>query len=268
VAAHEWGHNWDLRHAPGCGAANPDPDFPYADGKIGVYGLDVTTTSLKAPATYYDFMSYCNPDWVSDYFYEEVLDYRQTYGGMAAPGRVEPSLLVWGRVEGNQITVEPAFEISTRPVLPSGGGEYLLEGVGPSGDRLFSMTFQPTSVPDGKGGEGHFAFAIPIRLLDRDQLSGLRVSGGGRLPAFAESRVGPETVAAPTPEVTPRAGSVVEVTWDAQSFPMALIRDPASGGVLSFARGGAISLPVTSDEIEVLFSDGLGSSGRVRHRVR
>ena len=33
VAAHEWGHNWDLRHAPGCGAGSPDPAFPTPTGR-------------------------------------------------------------------------------------------------------------------------------------------------------------------------------------------------------------------------------------------
>jgi hypothetical protein len=76
VAAHEWGHNWNRRHAPGCGAGSPDPAFPYADGKIGVWGLDVGAEALKSPSTHYDFMSYCGPDWISDYNYEAILDYR------------------------------------------------------------------------------------------------------------------------------------------------------------------------------------------------
>jgi len=82
------------------------------------------------------------------------------------------------------------------------------------------------------------------------------------------SRIGPEPVAAPEPELTPRGTSVVEMTWDADSFPMALVRDPATGEVLSFARGGRISLPVSSDEIEIIFSDGLNSSDRIRRTVR
>lgn len=75
-------------------------------------------------------------------------------------------------------------------------------------------------------------------------------------------------VAAPEPEFTSRGGSMVEMTWDANSFPMALVRNPATGEVLSFARGGRISFSVSSDEIEVIFSDGIKSSERVRRSVR
>ena len=60
----------------------------------------------------------------------------------------------------------------------------------------------------------------------------------------------------------------MELTWDATSFPMALVRDPATGEVLSFARNGRVDLHLASEEIEVLLSDGLRSSERVRHRVR
>ena len=268
VAAHEWGHNWNRRHAAGCGAGSPDPSYPYADGKIGVWGLDVNTESPKSPSTYYDFMSYCGPDWISDYSYEAILDYRQTYGGYASPGQPEPSLLVWGRMEGDRIVLEPAFEVTTTPVLPAGSGEYRLEAVDQSGGAFLSMAFQPIPVPDAGEGAGHFAFAIPLRSIDRNRIAGLRVSGGGRSQAYMGSRIGPEAVAAQEPELTPLGGSVVEMTWDAASFPMALVRDPNTGEVLSFARGGRVILSIRSDEVEVIFSDGLKSSERVRLPVR
>ncbi len=238
VAAHEWGHNWRRYHAPGCGAGSPDASYPYADGKIGIWGLDVGIEALKSPTTYYDFMSYCNPDWISDYSYEAILDYRETFGAYASPGEPEPSLLVWGRVEGDRIVLEPAFEVTTRPVLPEGSGQYRVEAFDRTGGSLLSLAFQPTPVPDSEADEGHFAFAIPLRSLDLTRISGLRVSGGGRSPATRESRVGPEMVAAPQPEISSLGGSVVEMTWDANSFPMALVRNPDTGEVISFARGG------------------------------
>ncbi|MFH1764118.1 MAG: fibronectin type III domain-containing protein [Gemmatimonadota bacterium] len=268
VAAHEWGHNWRRYHAPGCGAGSPDPSYPYADGKIGIWGLDVGVEALKSPTTHYDFMSYCNPDWISDYSYEAILDYREAFGAYASQGEPEPSLLIWGRVERDRIILEPSFEVTTRPVLPEGSGEYRVEAFDRTGGSLLSLAFQPIPVPDSDAEEGHFAFAIPLRSLDLTRISGLRVSGGGRSPATRESRVGPEIVAAPEPEISPLGGSVVEMTWDADSFPMALVRNPATGEVISFARGGRISLPVASDEIEVIFSDGLKSSDRIRRAVR
>jgi hypothetical protein len=59
-------------HAPCGGAGGPDPSYPYAGGKIGVWGLDVATLAPKDPTVYVDLMGYCNPDWVSDYTYKNL----------------------------------------------------------------------------------------------------------------------------------------------------------------------------------------------------
>jgi hypothetical protein len=268
VAAHEWGHNFNLPHAPGCGAGNPDPAFPHADGKIGVWGIDLGPKSLKSPVTHYDFMTYCSTDWISDYYYERILDYRQTHGFVVAPGGPEPSLLVWGRVEAGTITLEPAFQVTAPPQLPSGSGEFTLEGLSLGGSQTFATSFQPIPVPDAGEETGHFAFVIPLRLLDYANLGSLRVSGAGRTPATMGSRIGPQAVAPVSPVLTPRGGAVVEVSWDSTSFPMALIRDPATGEVLSFARNGRVDLPIQSEEIEVFFSDGIHSSERILRTVR
>ena len=83
-----------------------------------------------------------------------------------------------------------------------------------------------------------------------------------------EARTGPQMAAGPEPEVSPIGSSAVDITWDAKFFPMALVRNPITGEILSFARGGHVALPNTSAEIEIVFSDGLRNSGRVRHRVR
>jgi len=268
VAAHEWGHNWNRYHAPGCGAGNPDGSYPYSDGKIGVWGLDVGAEALKSPATHYDFMSYCNPDWISDYSYEAIMDYRQAFGGYASQGAPEPSLLVWGRVEGRRIIPEPAFEVNAAPNLPTQTGSYLLEGYWLTGEALFSMAFQPIPVPDAAEGDGHFAFTLPLRSIDRTDLSRLRVSGGGHTPGSMEPRVGPQMVATPEPEFTSRGGSVVEMRWDGTRFPMALVRNPATGEILSFARDGHANLVTSAGEVEVIFSDGLRNTERIRRRIR
>ncbi len=273
VAAHEWGHNFNLRHAPGCSAGSPDLSYPYAEGRIGVWGMDVFAETLKSPASRYDFMSYCDPDWISDYNYEKILDYRQMQGGFSAPsltepGQPEPSLLVWGRIEGRRIVLEPAFEVITTPLLPSGPGDFLLEGANGEGRSLFAISFQPVLVADAEDGSGHFAFAIPLRSFDIAGLERLRVSGGGHSPAVLEPRVGPQMVSTPEPEFRPGAGSSVEVTWNGTAFPMALIRDSTTGDILSFARNGRISLSVPSGEVEVVFSDGLRSRERVRRTLR
>jgi hypothetical protein len=177
---------------------------------------------------------------------------------------------VWGRVEGDRIVLEPSFRVETRAALPAGRGEYLLEGLGPDGAPLFSMAFQPMPVPDGLPGEGHFAFAIPLGSFDEGRMVGLRVSGGGRTPGRMESPGGTDRVAPPAPEagLRPLGGSRVEVTWDAVAFPMALVRDPGTGEILSFARGGSVRVQASAGALELAFSDGIRSTAPVRRSVR
>jgi hypothetical protein len=73
LAGHEIGHNMGRRHAP-CGEpAGVDLSFPYDDGSIGQFGYDVAANALRSPTEYWDMMSYCSPEWVSDYTYEALL---------------------------------------------------------------------------------------------------------------------------------------------------------------------------------------------------
>lgn len=72
--AQELAHAMGRLHAP-CGQpAAIDRKFPYKDGSIGGFGLDVVTHEPKDPKTYSDFMSYCNPVWVSDYTFAAIHD--------------------------------------------------------------------------------------------------------------------------------------------------------------------------------------------------
>lgn len=73
----ELAHSMGLEHAP-CG--NPDsidPKFPYADGGIGVWGYDILASSWIDPRTVSDFMSYCQPVWVSDYTFASIFQQMQ-----------------------------------------------------------------------------------------------------------------------------------------------------------------------------------------------
>jgi hypothetical protein len=69
--AHELGHALGLPHAP-CGT--PGGPFPYADGKIGVWGFALATRSLKDPTQFYDVMSYCEPSFISDFNFQRLFE--------------------------------------------------------------------------------------------------------------------------------------------------------------------------------------------------
>jgi hypothetical protein len=70
-AAHEIGHNLGMDHTP-CNVDSPYT-YPYANGAIGQYGYNVNAQSIidkNRP----DIMSYCEPEWVSDFTYQRWYD--------------------------------------------------------------------------------------------------------------------------------------------------------------------------------------------------
>lgn len=259
--AHELGHNFDLPHAPCGDPAGVDPAFPYPDGGIGVYGYDVRSGLLKSPTVQKDLMTYCRPEWISDYNYLKVFAYRDAHDwtttGPDASGVEEPALLVWGRVSNGAMVLEPAFELAMKPALPEGGGNYRIEGLDAGGTVVFSFAFEPDQMDhtDGKG----FSFAIPTRLAPTARLHRLRLIGPEGEVVRRRGAADPRAAAAAR-----RVGDDVALTWDAGELPMALVRDAATGEVLSFARGGEARMRAPGRELDVTFSDGVRS---VRHSI-
>lgn len=266
TAAHEWGHNWDRLHAPCGNPGNPDENYPYEGGSIGVVGMDVAAGQLKSPSNHYDLMSYCSPEWISDYTYEGVLSYREAEGdAAAAPFAVspEPSLIVWGRISPDGVVLEPAFESTTQPKLPQADGPYRVEGLADDGSTLFSLSFAGTPV-DHMEGHRHFAFAVPAHIAGTDRLDRIRLTAPGRSPAEVRR---PDPAADLRPDL--RAASTgpdrVRLDWNGAAFPMAVVRDAATGDIVSFARGGSAVVVTGAGELDLTLSSGVGE---VRQRVR
>lgn len=258
VAAHEWGHNWGRQHAP-CGAAsNPDVNYPYAGGSIGVYGFDVAAQSLKPP-TFSDLMGYCSNEWISDYTYTGVLNYRSAHPDVvtAFAQAMQPCLLVWGRIVDGQPVLEPAFQVVTRPSLPSRSGPYSLEGRAADGSGLFSFSFTPEQVADDPRGGEHFAFAVPLAADRAGRLDALRLAVPGRPIVSLRAAAGPVSGAAIDVRTTRVGSGRVGLRWDAAAHPMVMVRDPVTGQVLSFARGGWSEVATDRDDLELQLSDGV-----------
>ena len=269
IMAHEVGHNMGRAHSPCGGASSPDPAYPYAGGTIGIYGLDVTTQTVKVPGTF-DFMSYCNPTWVSDYTWRNIITYRQSnpnYGPPVAASSAVAGLLVWGRVTHSGVVLEPAFRVAVPTTAPAATGSYRVEGLAANGAILFSYPIEPVhSMTAGvqTDHEQHFATVLPLSQADDLALARVRLV----TPEGTVERSSLQTIQQPNRQIflrdpvasTAKPNAVqANISWDGATYPMALVRDPATGEILSFARGGAATIWTTGRAFDVTFSDGVRS---------
>lgn len=278
ILAHELGHNFNQLHTPCGDPANIDPDYPYLNADIGKYGVDVDQLALRPPGEWKDLMSYCGPEWISDYTYTRILNYRQQSQGSSAKRSLavgqdeEPVLLVWGSISGGKITLEPAFEIDSPPDLPSGSGPYTLEGFDEQGGRLFSFSFSGMRIADGAPGERSFAFAIPRSRVGGDRLAKLEASGNGASvtlrSGIAQGKTQPLSQSAGTFSLQDVGRSAARLQWSDPGYQAVMVRDAQTGEVLSIARDGDTRLSTGGARtVKLLFSDGVRTTQK-RARVR
>jgi len=143
LAAHEIGHNLGRFHAP-CGVSgDPRQPFPYPNASIGsdVYGLDISRArvwSPVAPDDTKDLMSYCQPQWVSDFTYQGLLNNQRTYGASVMQSGV--GYLVRAALTDDGATLEPVYALNG--VMPDAPrrGEYTVELLDAAGALLASHT--------------------------------------------------------------------------------------------------------------------------------
>jgi hypothetical protein len=145
--------------------------------------------------------------------------------------------------------------VMTRPSLPKARGPYTVEGRTTDGAHLFSLSFDAAEVADDPRGSRQFAFAVP--LGNAPALSGLRLNAPG---TAGVTRTAGAARDAPSDLQARRVAGGIALEWDAATHPMVMVRDPGSGQVLSFARGGQVEIPTPSNEVEVIASDGAGST--------
>jgi len=177
IIAHELGHNMNLGHAPCGGPAGVDPDYPYFDGTTGAWGYDVLSGSLVPPQNY-DLMSYCSPDWISDFHFVKALIYRRSEETPVPAARAASAtnLLLWGEVNDlGETVLHPAFAVDAPPALPEIGGPYRLTGEDGAGNTLFALSFGAVEIADGTGSV--FAFVLPLRADWLDRLHRIAFSG-------------------------------------------------------------------------------------------
>jgi len=281
VTAHELGHNFGRGHVAACGSSNTDANYPYSGGVIGNVGFNQGTGALVASSTT-DIMGYCSTQWISDYTWTNVLNYRGT-GSLVAEAfgaTTQPTLMVWGRVRDGVVTLEPAVRMVTRPVVADRPGRYRLELRDELGRTMTGFTFTPEEI-DHNGNAQAFAFAVPLDAITESRLVSVAIVGG--VNGAVEQTASPVTAAmitdgrSPAPIITAddgtsqvtdpsatlsRNGSANRVTWDHAVWPAAIVRDAASGQVLAYLRTSGHEFVPRSASVRITFSNGIRSATR------
>ena len=244
IIAHELGHNLSLRHAPCGGAGGPDPSYPYPDGSIGAWGYDFNDGGRLVDPRTNELMSYCGPDWISDYYFTSALRFRLDDAdsvGLRAPPPVAStatrSLLLWGGIDLDGVPyLEPAFVVDAPTLLPGSPGDHRLIGRSGDGTELFSLTFAMPEVADGDGSSS-FAFVVPVQAGWENGLTTITLTGPGGT-----------------------------VTLDGETdLAMAILRNPRNGQVRGILRdpppanqvAAAVAPGAPGLALEVLFSRGM-----------
>jgi hypothetical protein len=180
---HELGHIYRRPHAPCGNPAAPDESFPYAGAGLGSWGYDFRAQELFDPSTHFDFMSYCGPDWISDYNYQQLL---------------ERIVVVNQRAFLRRLPVNAAHDFRTLRVAPNGQVKWGLDihpQLEPPGDpvQLKVLDAQGSVLEETRAylessPDGEDAYFIPAGHAD---WHAIQVPGGGIVPYAAPSAYSP-----------------------------------------------------------------------------
>lgn len=265
IVAHELGHLLGLGHSP-CGTVGY-PAFPHANAHLGSPGYDIDSGVLRNPLLYFDFMSGCGPRWVSDFTYDKMLAWRRADWLAPRPSAsaavahasaptpvVTDGLMLWGSIDADGPTLHPTFALTTRAVLPERGGPNALIGRAADGTEIFRLSFEAPALLDGVADSRHFAFFLPLDRIRSEAVTRIELitPQGTAVHTVASARTADDRV-----ELTPMPGGTLRMRWDGQRYPMAIVRDRASGTILSIARLGDADLRALPQQVEILASDGV-----------
>lgn len=277
VAAHEWGHNFGRPHSP-CGVFG-DAAYPYSNGAVGQYGWNSMTNAIVLP-TATDFMGYCNNSWTSDWTWQQVLSARTSAGiemASMASGASRDGLLVWGRIVNGRVLLEPAFRVASPVTAPVRGSTFHVEALDVNGRTLLDLPIDAPKVDHVTSHEERqFAVVVPWTASLETSLASLRVRDV-RTPLSVATRTSetarrvrttqPSSVridaAQAEPQITvERSASRDRLRWNSMAFPLAVVRDAATGQTLAFARRSGDAFVSRGRAVDVTYSDGVRSVTR------
>ena len=110
---------------------------------------------------------------------------------------------------------------------------------------MYQGSFEPVEI-DHAPGVRHFTVAVS--LADVGGLERLEVSGQGR-SAVQVPPAGTEDLSV----VAERTGAgSVTIRWNRSAAPLLIVRDPATGRVVAMGTSGAMTIPASASEFELI----------------
>ena len=271
LAVHEIGHNFGLLHVAGC--SNPagiDPAYPYANGSIGQYGLDISPSTLYTPASNYDFMTYCSSSlqWWSDYHYQKLYNDQRIHGLAPIRTAAQNSLLIRASLNAQSaVTMLPIYSMTSVPTVAPSSSEYAVQLLDASGKVISSHPVTVLQPSEGTTRAIHALVPFPSTSV-----ASVRIVRAGAQVAERAMITSRAPIAAPAVE---SAGTDFMVRWNAASVPSIVQYIPDSGSPITLGvdvtngelRVDARTLPSGDGHFEILTADNPASNGRVPSRT-
>ena len=280
---HEVGHNLSLLHAPCGGPAGADPQYPYANARLGagtrfIWGYDAESRRFidPTPADAHDLMSYCTGDWFSDYNYRKMQGHltpsdpaSSAADTTATLDTQQELLMVSGQIRDGVLQLHALKPVHGTPRLPDSSGAYLLR-ITTQQSTVIETRFALKEI-DHLPQHQRFGFTLPhpgaiakVEILLNGQLLESREPRKRALAAPGESAL--------TLLQTSEQAGTLEVSWNAARYPfLAVTHVGAKRTALALdLAGGSAALPVSAlpagGRFEFAFSDGLNGERVLRDR--
>ena len=274
TVAHEFGHNFNLQHAPvsPCPFSLDSDDgidtrFPNNDARTLNFGFDITDNTVTDPS-FIDIMGFCGNNWISVYNYNNVLNYRgfsrvgesnrfNTPPRVLAKTAKQPALIIQGEIhhQGGDITLVIEDDVFLPTSLTS--GTHTLKGFDAFNQEVIRVLFSPTKLSHSRAKP--FSVSVPTPSA-QPKIMKVQVFDNNGILVVEKQRAAMKDIAnSLNPRVIRQAGNMINVTWDNTHFESVLLYDAVSGQLIAMDQLGEITLKTDAAQLKITASDGFNN---------